>query len=63
MSIAPRDASDRRVDLRREWDYVAGVFAGSGVGYLGSAGAPVIVAALITAGLGTQEAATSERSS
>jgi len=56
MSIAPGDASHNRVDLRREWDYVSGVFAGSGVGYLGTAGAPVIVAALIEAGLGTQEA-------
>jgi predicted MFS family arabinose efflux permease len=56
MSIAPSDASHNRVDLRREWAYVSGVFAGSGVGYLGTAGAPVIVAALIEAGLDTQEA-------
>jgi MFS family permease len=56
MSTAGSEAPHGRVDLRREWDYVAGVFAGSGVGYLGTAGAPVIVAALIAFGLGTQEA-------
>ncbi|MBW2273731.1 MAG: MFS transporter [Deltaproteobacteria bacterium] len=53
---AASDASPDRVELRKEWRYVAGVFAGSGVGYLGTAGAPVIVAALIVAGLGTEEA-------
>jgi len=52
------DASSHadEVDLRREWRYVAGVFAGSGVGYLGIAAAPVIVASLIQTGLGTREA-------
>jgi predicted MFS family arabinose efflux permease len=50
------EPSHDAVDLRREWDYVAGVFAGSGVGYLGIAGAPVVVASLIEAGLGTQQA-------
>ncbi len=56
MSTAPPDPLPARVDLRKEWDYVAGVFAGSGVGYLGTAGAPVIVAALIEAGLDTKQA-------
>ena len=56
MSTAPNEELQGRVDLRREWAYVSGVFAGSGVGYLGTAGAPVIVAALIVAGLGTEEA-------
>jgi predicted MFS family arabinose efflux permease len=56
MSSAPSDLSQDRVDLRREWRYISGVFAGSGVGYLGTAGAPVIVAALIVAGLSTEEA-------
>jgi predicted MFS family arabinose efflux permease len=56
MSTAFDDAPHGRVELRKEWDYVCGVFAGSGVGYLGTAGAPVIVAALIEAGLGTKDA-------
>ncbi len=56
MSTALDDALHGRVDFRKEWAYLSGVFAGSGVGYLGSAGAPVIVAALIESGLGTQQA-------
>jgi predicted MFS family arabinose efflux permease len=55
MSTAPNAALYDRVDLRREWQYVSGVFAGSGVGYVQTAGAPVIGAALIEAGLSTQE--------
>jgi MFS family permease len=56
MSTTPPDLLPARVDLRKEWDYVAGVFAGSGIGYLGMAGAPIIVAALIEAGLDTRQA-------
>ena len=56
MSTALDDALHGRVDFRKEWAYLCGVFAGSGVGYLGTAGAPIIVAALIESGLGTQQA-------
>jgi predicted MFS family arabinose efflux permease len=42
--------------IRAEGRFVVATFAASGVGYLGSAGAPVIVQALIDAGLDTQQA-------
>lgn len=42
--------------VRQEWHFVMATFAASGVGYLGSAGAPIIVGALIDAGLDTQQA-------
>ncbi len=42
--------------VRREWRFVVATFAASGVGYLGSAGAPVIVQALIESGLDYQHA-------
>ncbi|MCH7866053.1 MAG: MFS transporter [Myxococcales bacterium] len=56
-------SSRKRFDLdsalsrvRAEWQFVVATFAASGVGYLGSAGAPIIVQALIDSGLGTQQA-------
>jgi MFS family permease len=42
--------------LAREWQFVLATFSGSGVGYLGSSAAPVIVQALIDAGLSHQRA-------
>lgn len=42
--------------VRREYRFVVAAFAASGIGYLGSAAAPVIVNALIDAGLGQQQA-------
>jgi len=42
--------------VKREWHFVIATFAASGVGYLGSAGAPVIVSALIESGLDYQQA-------
>ena len=42
--------------LQQEWRFVVATFAASGVGYLGSAGAPIIVQALIDAGLNTKQA-------
>lgn len=41
---------------KAEWKFVVATFAASGVGYLGSAGAPIIVSALIESGLSTQQA-------
>ncbi len=42
--------------VRREYRFVLATFAASGIGYLGSAAAPVIVNALIEAGLDHQQA-------
>ena len=42
--------------LEREWKFVLATFAASGTGYLGSAAAPVIVQALLDAGLRHQQA-------
>jgi MFS family permease len=42
--------------VRREYRFVLATFAASGIGYLGSAAAPVIVNALIGAGLDHQQA-------
>ena len=52
----PFDWSAAKEKVRQEWQFVMATFAASGVGYLGSAGAPVIVAGLIDAGLDTQQA-------
>jgi DHA1 family inner membrane transport protein len=58
--MAPPDLPDAvarlRDNVRREWQFIAATFAASGVGYLGSAGAPIIVQALIDAGLNTKQA-------
>jgi predicted MFS family arabinose efflux permease len=43
-------------DLAREWRVTVATFAASGVGYLGSSAAPIIVQALIVAGLDYQQA-------
>jgi MFS family permease len=43
-------------DVQREWRFVIATFAASGVGYLGSSAAPVIVNALIESGLNHQQA-------
>ncbi len=43
-------------DFQREWRFILATFAASGAGYLGSAAAPVIVQALIDAGLDYQQA-------
>jgi MFS family permease len=45
-----------RLGVEREGRFVFGTFAASGIGYLGSAGAPFIVVALIEAGLSHQQA-------
>jgi predicted MFS family arabinose efflux permease len=45
-----------RLAVEREWRFVLGTFAASGIGYLGSAGAPFIVQALIETGLSHQQA-------
>jgi predicted MFS family arabinose efflux permease len=56
-------SSRKRFDLdgvlsrvKAEWQFVVATFAASGVGYLGSAGAPIIVQGLIDFGLTTQQA-------
>jgi len=57
--MGSRRANELQVLLRaveREWQFVIATFAASGVGYLGSAGAPVIVSALIESGLDYQQA-------
>ncbi|MBW2543475.1 MAG: MFS transporter [Deltaproteobacteria bacterium] len=43
-------------NAQREWRFVLATFAASGVGYLGSSAAPVIVSALIESGLNHQQA-------
>jgi len=45
-----------RQEIEREWRFVLATFAASGVGYLGSAAAPVIVSALLVYGLSYQQA-------
>jgi len=50
------DLASLKSRVRQEWHFVMATFAASGVGYLGSAGAPIIVGALIDAGLDTQQA-------
>ena len=45
-----------RLAANREGRFIFGTFAASGIGYLGSAGAPFIVAALIEFGLNHQQA-------
>ena len=42
--------------VAREWRFTLATFAASGIGYLGSAAAPVIVQALLDAGLSHQRA-------
>ena len=57
--MSSRESFDLRAALssvRAEWHFVIATFAASGVGYLGSAGAPIIVQGLIDAGLDTQQA-------
>jgi len=44
------------IGVRREYRFVLATFAASGIGYLGSAAAPVLVQALIDAGLDHQDA-------
>ena len=44
-----------RLAVNREGRFIFGTFAASGIGYLGSAGAPFIVVALIEAGLSHQQ--------
>ncbi len=44
------------VGVRREYRFVLATFAASGIGYLGSAAAPVLVNALIDAGLDHRQA-------
>ena len=44
------------LNVRREYRFILATFAASGIGYLGSAAAPVIVNALIEAGLDHQQA-------
>ena len=55
MSKTRFDLDALMLKVRQEWQFVMATFAASGVGYLGSAGAPVIVAGLIDAGLDTQQ--------
>ena len=45
-----------RLAVDREWRFVLGVFAASGIGYMGSAAAPFIVQALLEFGLNHQQA-------
>lgn len=45
-----------RASVEREGKFIFGTFAASGIGYLGSAGAPFIVQALIESGLNHQQA-------
>jgi MFS family permease len=45
-----------RLAIEREGRFIFGTFAASGIGYLGSAGAPFIVQALIESGLNHQQA-------
>jgi MFS family permease len=45
-----------RLVVEREGRFIFGTFAASGIGYLGSAGAPFIVSALIEAGFSHQQA-------
>jgi DHA1 family inner membrane transport protein len=52
----PFDFDAAKSKVRAEWQFVVATFAASGVGYLGSAGAPIIVQGLIDAGLDTQQA-------
>jgi DHA1 family inner membrane transport protein len=42
--------------IEREWRFILATFAASGVGYLGSAAAPIIVSALLVHGLNYQQA-------
>jgi hypothetical protein len=44
------------IGVRREYRFVLATFAASGIGYLGSAAAPVLVQALIDAGLDHHQA-------
>ncbi len=49
--------------VKREFRFILATFAASGIGYLGSAAAPIIVQAMIDAGLDHPRRAISERSS
>lgn len=56
MSVPPPSDEPLRPWLAREWQFVLATFCASGVGYLGSSAAPVIVQALIDSGLSHQRA-------
>jgi len=56
MSGPPPSDESLRPWLAREWQFVLATFCASGVGYLGSSAAPVIVQALIDSGLSHQRA-------
>ena len=56
MSASLERLRTLRLAMMREWKFVLGTFAASGVGYLGSSAAPVIVAALLEAGLSHKQA-------
>jgi MFS family permease len=56
MPGPPPSDESLRPWLAREWQFVLATFCASGVGYLGSSAAPVIVQALIDSGLSHQRA-------
>jgi len=56
MSTPIQSPDDLRFGLMREWRFLLATFAATGVGYLGAAGAPFIIEALIAAGLSHSQA-------
>jgi MFS family permease len=54
-TVAPTDRRPADFQLARDWRFVLGTFAGTGVGYLGNNAAPVTVQALIDSGMRRQQ--------